>query len=322
MHILFVSSEVTPFAKTGGLADVFTEDQGRRKREALESEDRTRRRGFEDQRAGIERASALRNIFGVEEVGGGLNAEGRERFAASDKVLEESRAPLQDLSPTPGSGVGVRGQLQPRPQPQRRPSAPLNRGPEINTAPPPTGRLFDQPNLRKLEPSRDPTIVNPELRESAGPPQFDFSNFEDQLELPAGSLQAGFDRNPVGALNLIIDKASKTGGVPTSELNAIRSVVQTRINAVSAQLENDILSKGEEQSLRDEIDELTIGLVDAATGGNQEFNLDSVLDELERLFPDVDDDELAQKALRIQRVRRGAGEFTGRVRGQLEPAGR
>jgi hypothetical protein len=178
---------------------------------------------------------------------------------------------------------------------------------------------FKERGLRRLEPARDPTIVNPELLPTEAAPTFDFSTFETQLKLPEGTLQAGFDRNPVGTLNLIVDEAAAGGGIPNATLNAIRGIVQTRINAVTNRLETQILRKEEEQALEDEVDMLTKGLIDAATGGRQEFDLDTVLDQLDRLFPDDSDDELVERAMRIQRVSRGAAAFTGRIRGQLEP---
>ena len=298
----------------GGLAQVFMEEQDARRRRELEDEDRERRIGREDlqdratkQRMGVEYHTTLRNVFGMEEVGGNIvPGSVPERPAAL-----EPPSSIGTMARGGGPGVGVRAQLQPRTETE--PSLVPERAPSTRTQFQDTGR-------RRLEPARDPTIVNPELLAPSGTGEFDFSDFETKLGFPAGSLAAGFEQNPVGTLN-IIKEASGAGGIPTSVLNSIRGVIETRIRAVEAQIEMEVLSADDEAALRDEIDELTIGLIEAATGGS-EFDFDTALDELLKIFPEATEDELTERALRMQRVRRGAAGVSRRIRGQLEPTGR
>ena len=297
----------------GGLAQVFMEERESQRRQKLEDEDRERRIEREDlqdraleQKTGIDYHTALRNVFGMEEVGGGIvPGSTPERPAAL-----EPPSSIGTMARGGGPGVGVRAQLQPRTA--AAPSAVPERAPSRRTQFQDTGR-------RRLEPARDPTIVNPELLATSETDEFDFSDFEKKLGFPAGSLAAGFKQNPVGTLNIIKETAG-AGGIPTSVLNSIRGVIETRIRAVEAQIEMT-LSKDDEVALREEIDQLTIGLIEAATGGT-EFDFDVALDELIKIFPDATEDELTERALRMQRVRRGAADVSRRITGQLEPTRR
>ena len=299
----------------GGLVRTFTQHQEGQERQKLEDEERERRREREDledrateQRMGIQRATALRNVFGMEEVGGGVvPGSVPERPAAL-----EPPSSLGTMARGGGPGVGVRAQLQPRPE---------TSGAPVRERQPSTRTQFQETGLRRLEPARDPTIVNPKLLPTGDTTGFDFTSFETKLGFPPGSLAAGFKQNPVGTLNIIKEVAGGPGGIPTRELNAIRGVIETRIRAVEAQIEFEILSEDDERALRDEIDQLTIGLVEAATGGT-EFDFDVALDELLKIFPEATEDELTERALRMQRVRRGAADVSRRITGQLEPTRR
>lgn len=298
----------------GGLARTLGSELEERRVLSQEAEDRKRQQELEDlqreslqQGIGINRATALRNIFGMEEVAG-------PRRPPPAAPLEPQR-----IGTTGGTGVGLQLGAVPEDRPRGGVGVPIPETPKLEPGVPMPG-LPGPTQMRRLEPARDPTIEHPELLPQAAEEQFDFTRFEQKFQLPEGSLSQAFETNPVGALNIVVDKARAAGGVDTATLNSLRAVVQTRINAVSDQLEFDILEPGEEQQLRDEIDELTIGLLDAATGFDRQFDLDDVLDELERIFPNDTDEQLAARAGRIQAVQRGAAEFAGRsgVR-QLEP---
>lgn len=297
----------------GGLARTLGSEFEERRVLDLEAEERKRRREMEDlqkqslqQGLTFNRAQALRNIFGLEEVPG-------PRRPAPRGELEPRR-----IGTTGGTGVGLQLGAVPQDRPRggvgiQTPEAPQleDRGPIMLPGP---------MQMRKLEPARDPTIVNPELLPQQPGQEFDFTKFERQFELPEGSLAQAFDKNPVGALNIMVDKAQAAGGATSAQLNSIRQMVALRVQAVSDQLEFDVLDPQEEQILRDQIDAMTIGLLDAATGGKQVLDPDDILDELEILFPDASDADLARRATRIQRVRAAATEFGGRPGMQpLEP---
>lgn len=286
------------------------ESQRLQKQEQEDRERQTKRQDLEDraleQRMGIQRATALRNVFGMEEIGGGIVPGSVPQRPAGLEPPES----LGTMARGGGPGVGVRGQLEPRTA--QGPSLVPERAPSTRTQ-------FQETGMRRLEPARDPTIVNPELLPRQEAEELDFSSFEKELGFPAGSLAEGFRSNPVGTLN-IIKQVSGGQRVPTSVLNSIRGVIEARIRAVEAQIEMT-LSEDDEVALREEIDQLTIGLIEAATGGS-EFDFDTALDELIQIFPDATEDELTERALRMQRVRRGAAGVSRRIRGQLEPTGR
>ncbi len=285
----------------GGISRVAGEElQDRRVRET-ERVETQRRRDREDletaalqQRMGIERAGAYRNIWGVEEVPGSASLEA-EAPPLSD-------APLRTRSAgAGGGGVGVRASLPAGEQPLAGPA------PGRLRTPPPT--------TRKLEPARDPSIVHPELLK----PEFEFGDFEQEYNIPPGTLTEAFKSNPVGALNLIIDKASTKGRLSTARLTQIRGAVQTELQRISDRMEFSVLSDEEENALSEQAESLTNGLLDLVVGPSAGFDLDKVLDTLEELYPEADENELFERASRYQRVKTGAQAFTGRARQPLEP---
>ena len=250
------------------------------------------------QRMGIERAGAYRNIWGVEEVPVSASLE------AEAPPLTD--APLRMRSAGAGGGdVGVRASLPAGDQPLAGPA------PGRLRTPPPT--------TRKLEPARDPSIVHPELLPREPEPTFDFSSFEEDFGIQSGTLTEAFRSNPVGALNLIIDRTKGRGPLSAQRLTAIRGAVMANLQRISDEMEMRSLSYERDNELSEEAEALTQGLLDLVVGPSAAFDLDSVLDELEALYPDADENELFERASRYQRVKMGAQAFTGRARQPLEP---
>lgn len=290
----------------GGLSRVAgaeLEDRRVRRREEIET---TRRHAREDletealqQRMGIEMAAAERDIFGVTRAGGAASLE------AEAPPLTDGAPPRMRSAGAGGGEIGVRASLPAGDQPLAGPA----RG-ELKVAPRTT---------RQLEPARDPTIVHPELLPREPEPTFDFSSFEEDYDLPGGTLTEAFQTNPVGALNLIVDKASTKGRLSNTRMTQVRGAVQTELQRISDRLEFSSLSQDEENALAEQAESLTNGLLDLVVGPSGGFDLDAVLDNLEALYPDADENELFERATRYQRVKTGAQEFTGRARQPLEP---
>lgn len=285
----------------GGLSRVAgaeLEDRRVRRKEQVETTRRHEREDLEtealQQRMGIELATAERDIFGVQRVGGSASLEA--------EAPELTDAPLRMPSAGAGGGeIGVRASLPAGRQPLAGP------GPQ---------RLEVQPRTtRKLEPARDPTIVHPELMK----PEFEFGEFEQEYDIPEGSLTQAFKSNPVGALNLIIDKASTRGRLSTAHLNQVRNGVQMSLSRISDVLEFDLPGRGKRDELTEEAEILTAGFLELVVGPTGMFDDDVVYDELLRLFPDDSDEEIDARAERMRRIHSGASEFSGRARGHLEP---
>ena len=290
----------------GGLSRVAgaeLEDRRVRRKEQIETDRRRAREDLEtealQQRMGIESASADRNIFGVERVPGSVSLEAE----APPPALSD--APLRMGSAGAGGGVvGVR--------------ASLPAGREPLAGPAPSRVRYQPPTTRQLEPARDPTIVHPEMLAPARP-TFEFGSFEQEYDLPSGSLTQAFETNPVGALNVIIDKASTRGGMTAQHLAQVRGAVQLELQRISDRMEFSILDETEENVLSEQAEALTAGFLELVTGPKGVFDDAAVYDELLRLFPDDSDEEIDARTERMRRVRSGASEFSGRARGQLEP---
>lgn len=291
----------------GGLSRVAgaeLEDRRVRRKEEIET---TRRHAREDletealqQRMGIELAGAERDIFGVERVGGSASLEAEEPPQAL------SDAPLRTRSAGAGGGdvgVGV--------------SLPAGRQP---LAVPPRQTLNVQPRTtRPLEPARDPTIVHTELLDQEPEPTFDFGSFEQDYGIPTGTLTQAFQTNPVGALNLIIDKTRTDGPLTPARLALVRSAIQLDLQRISDELEFTIPGRADRDAMTEEAETLTAGFMELVIGPSGAFDDAVVYRELLRLFPDDSDEQIDARAERMRRIHTGASEFSGRARGQLEP---
>jgi hypothetical protein len=275
------------------------EDRARRiKREDLENRALEQQMGVRELEAGIAAAQARRNIFGLEEIPGtgGIRTE--------EPLPELPTAPLQTRTAGEGGGgIGVRAQLP--------------AGREPLAGPPPQRIRAEPPKTRYLEPHRDPTIVNLELMES----EHNFGNFEEILKLPTGSLGESFRKQPAQTLNVLFQRLSERGGrLKGAELSDLRQIVQVRINSISDRMEFQALNQADEDAINNEIDILTSGLIEAATGYGEGFDQAAAVREINAMFPNETREEKGARLIRAMMISRGASEFAGAARGQLEPS--
>ncbi|MCP4900530.1 MAG: hypothetical protein GY906_26505 [bacterium] len=316
----------------GGLARIGSQELESRRVLALEEEEREEQRRFRQRQLeslDLQNRAAQVSILrgqGFEEVPSGLRRPigpmledpGPQRLGVQARpgvgislgavpedqpvgdVGFQATLPSAPLEPTtPATTVGAdeeRGILQREPR--------LGTGPQRTVAGPPA--------LRRLEPARDPSIVHPELLPMGPEMEFEFANFERELELPEGSLTESFQHSPVGTLQLLINRArsgAAGGRIPAAQLNAISKVVEARIRVMEAELEGSILDDPEVQNLRDEIDMLTIGLIQAATGKERDFNPVDVMRQIRRQYPNIGEDEAKDRFMRLQDVMERAAGF-------------
>lgn len=314
----------------GGLIGTFRQEKERQRTRALEDRALQRREGFEDQQAEIQRQTFLRNVRGEEVVGGRFleGSEGeRPSLQPRDQIGRGRDAELP-------SGLEPRGSmLTEEPAPEVRPGAvgraARMRSREFQRRDPlqsraPQGPQFQETGVRKLDPRRDPTILDRSVPE-VPTPEFDFSSFETQHKLPTGSLTQAFKENPVGVLNWMNSdeaRAARGGGAPDIDLDDIRLAVNTRVEAIKSQME--FLLEGDDPrieqlrfDLAEELDQITVGLIQAAIGDGP-VTQEAAADEIDRLFPDESEEERGIRLITVMRKAGEAGEFAGRVRGALE----
>lgn len=321
----------------GGLARVIPEEQERRRILRLEDRERSRRERFEqlqfqgeEARQGIEFQTFLRNVRGEEIVGGGGPVPGTVTDFSTALQPRQSLgqfaegAPPDALAPRPGSLTGLEGGQQPagavgatrrRQQAQRR-GAILE--PARATRP-----QFQESEIRRLDPDRDPTQL---VRREAPSPNLGFASIEQRLDLPPNALEEAFRQNAPATLRLILEDSLGEGGggkLNREELNDLRLVINSRVQAIQVQMEatldaRDPRTDALRQQLREELDELTVGLIQASVG-SPDFSQEDAADEIDRLFPDDNDEQKAERLISAMRAAGQAADFARRARGALTP---
>jgi hypothetical protein len=339
----------------GGLARTFLADEERKKQEALEREELTRRRRREDldfegeqQRQGIARIKALRE-GGFEEIGGGVQLEprpkgpfldpgdegiGRGRPGQLPEGLQEPPGPFEPTRPPEARLPGALDAVGPRREPLGpRTRTRQERQNELLTPGRPAGPQFGERAIVPIrDPSRDPSIVNPELRR----PDFDFSAIDRALGLDEGVSNEGFKRDPVRFLEFLIENreslqggAGGGRGAPDDiDLNDLSKEISNRVDFLldlSADLRTD--SEQRTEFVR-QADILTLGMVMLITG-TEEFDLDATIELVTRrsearMTREGEPDPMTEEAIqaevaRLQRLHSGSAEFAQQGREALDP---
>lgn len=341
----------------GGLARTFLADEERKRTEALEREELTRRRRREDlefrgeeQRQGVEFHRALRER-GLEQIGGGVTLEprrpgpfldpgdegiGRGRPGELPEGLQAPPGPFEPTRPPEARLPGALDAVGPRREPlgpRTRTRQERQRG--LLTPGRPAGPQFGETAIVPIEdPSRDPSIVNPELRR----PDFNFGAIDTALGLPEGSSNQAFKDDSVRFLEFLIENresvragqgsAGQTALDEDIDLNALSKEITNRVNLL-VDLAGDIRTDAEQ---RDEFirqaDVLTLGMVMLITG-SEEFDLDATIELVNRRSeartdrdgaPDPMTEEAIQaEVARLQRLHQGSSEFAQQGREALDP---
>ena len=340
----------------GGIAQTLIADQDRRKLEAAEERERLRREEREDlaltgeqQRQGIEFHRSLRER-GLEQVGGGVTLEprapgpfldpgdegiGRGRPGQLPEGLQAPPGPFEPSRPPEARLPGALDAVGPRREPlgpRTRTRQERQRG--LLTPAQPAGPQFGATAIQPIQdPSRDPSIVNPELRR----PDFDFSAIDAALGLDEGVSNAAFGRDPVRFLEFLIDNresvaAGEGGGgralVDDIDLNDLSREVNNRVDLL-ADLAADIRTDSEQRTeFVRQADILTLGMVMLITG-TEEFDLDATIELITRrsearLTRDgapepMTEEEIMAEVARLQRLHQGSAEFAQQGREALDP---
>ncbi len=341
----------------GGIAQTLIADSDRRKLEAAEERERLRREKREDlaftgeeQRQGIEFHDALRRR-GLEQVGGGVTLEprapgpfldpgdegiGRGRPGELPEGLEAPPGPFEPTREPEARLPGALDAVGPRREaltPRTRTRQERQRG--LLTPGRPAGPQFGQTAIVPIaDPSKDPSIVNPELRR----PDFDFGAIDTALGLDEGVSNEAFKRDPVRFLEFLIENresvargqgsAGQTALADSIDLNDLSKEVGNRVDFL-LDLSADIRTDVEE---RDEFvrqaDILTLGMVMLITG-TEEFDLDATIELVTRRSearfdreggPEpMSEEDILEEVARLQRLHQESAEFAQQGREALDP---